>query len=163
MENLEQYIKENREAFDNGVLPEGHRMRFLKRIDKRKGQNVKYLYTALAAIAAVLIFAVIVYRPSSDDMEFSNRAESEYAVLVTSLENDILDLSKKCDKKVAKEAIKAFKNIIFEAIPLSEQLPEELSDIERARILRKYYKEKTDGLNRIKCYLAEQSIPEEEF
>ena len=27
----------------------------------------------------------------------------------------------------------------------------------------KYYKEKTDGLNRIKCYLAEQSIPEKEF
>lgn len=163
MENLEQYIRENREAFDYGMLPEGHKTRFLKRLGKRKRQNVKYLYTALASVAAMLIFAVIVYMPSSDDMNFSNKTESEYAVLVTSLENDILDLSKKCDKKVAKEAIKAFKNIIFEAIPLSEQLPEELSDIEKARILRKYYKEKTDGLNRIKCYLAEQSIPEEEF
>ena len=72
-----------------------------------------------------------------------------------------LYLSKSCNKKSAKEALKASRSVTFEAIPITEQLPEELSDEERAKILRRYYKEKTDGLKRIKTYLAEQSTTDE--
>ena len=49
------------------------------------------------------------------------------------------------------------KSITEEAIPLAEQLPDELSPEKRAEILREYYKAKTASLIQIKTLYAQSA------
>ena len=167
MENLEKYIKENLEKFDYAEMPAGHKERFLEKLsaletnnqsNSRRPSNIVW---RISSVAAILIIALFIGRQSSEEFRVLDENGTEYTTLMTTLENEIIEMSKNCNKKSAKEALKASRSVTFEAIPITEQLPDELSDEERAKILRRYYKEKTDGLKRIKTYLAEQSTAEE--
>ena len=51
------------------------------------------------------------------------------------------------------------KAITEEAIPLAEQLPDELSPEKRAHILREYYKAKTAALKQMKTLYAQSEQP----
>ena len=178
MENLEKYIKENLEKFDSAEMPAGHKERFLEKLsasetnDQSKAKEPlkivqlfrskrSGLIWSFSSVAAILIIALSIGSPSSEEFRVLDENGTEYTTLMITLENEIIEMSKNCNKKSAKEALKASRSVTFEAIPITEQLPDELSDEERAKILRRYYKEKTDGLKRIKTYLAEQSTAEE--
>lgn len=178
MDNLEKYIKDNLDKFEQGEMPTGHKERFFEKLsamemnDKpnaKQSSTIVQLFRrkrkrviwSICSAAAIIIIALFVGRPASEEIKVLDENGVEYTTLMTTLENEIIDLSKSCSKKSAKEALKASRNVTFEAIPITEQLPEELSDEERAKILRRYYKEKTDGLKRIKTYLAEQSTTDE--
>jgi hypothetical protein len=49
--------------------------------------------------------------------------------------------------------------ILYESIPLSEQLPDELSDEEKMEILREYYKEKSNALKSLRLLYAQETNP----
>ena len=167
MENLEKYIKENIKEFDCSEMPAGHKERFLEKLSALETNNqsnsrrLSNIVWSISSVAAILIIALFIGRPSSEEFRVLDENGTEYTTLMTTLENEIIQMSKNCNKKSAKEALKASRSVTFEALPITEQLPDELSDEERAKILRRYYKEKTDGLKRIKTYLAEESTAEE--
>lgn len=173
MDKLEKYITEKRNLIAQNELPDGAKERLFKRLKeagidtssygnkiKQKSsepeKRIRPLHFALGAVAAALIMGIIILTPREEVA----RVEEDYFALMKSLESEILDLAKSCSPKVAKQAIRATERVTFEAIPLSEQLPEEMPELEKARKLRNYYKQKSDGLTKIKVYLAEQAAGE---
>ncbi len=193
MSYLEQYIRDNRAAFDSGELPEGSNERFLNKlqrvqeetVDKEKSvwmnkidkdpkvvsigkkTAVGYIFASVATVAAVFLISFFL-DSKSDSVNGINGLQmvesmtvAEYILLMNTLDEEIVQMSKRCDEKTAKEAVKASKSIKNDAVPLEEQLPEELSERERAEILRRYYKEKAEGLKKVKTFLAVQMMEEE--
>ncbi len=157
MDRLEQYIKDNRESFDFGELPEGSRERLMKKWEKTSGRGLVRLGRVAAGIAASVALAFVFGyavlggggRPSVDYLY-----SQEYISLLTTLDDEIVEMSRCCDSRTAKEAVRAARSIVDDVIPLEDQLPAEISAEERELILREYYQRKAEGLERIKDYLA---------
>ncbi len=186
MGDLEQYIKDNREAFDSGELPAGSRERFMRKLEmvqqnsavdsseksaaSAKRGSLRYIFASVASAAAVLLIAFFIgydgYNENgaadNDNINgmqvVENITVEEYISMMNTLDDEIIEMSRKCDGKIAEEVVKASKSVQKETIPLEDQLPDELSEKKRAEILRQYYKEKTDGLKRIKSFLAVQTV-----
>ena len=150
MDNLEEYIKRNREAFDDQELPEGHLERFEARLGS--GQSVRvWFWTAIAGVAAA-VAAVVIFtgrQPSAPIDWFAEVPEDQASICqayyekMAGLYRDILA----SDVDGSKEAQLAA--IAEETIPLIDQLPEELGAEERAAILKEYYSDLLGGIERI--------------
>lgn len=163
MENLEKYIQDNLEQFDCGEMPQGHQERFMAKLGALQAQEEKReaarprrlftrrsLFTASAAAAAIIIalFATLQPHESGDDYIIGIQ---ELAQEMYMKEAEILQMLPEDEHMM----INSVKSITQEAIPLTEQLPDELSPEKRAEILREYYKAKTAGLKRIKTLYAQ--------
>jgi hypothetical protein len=150
MDSLEEYIKRNREAFDDQELPEGHFERFEARLGS--GQTVRvWFWTAIAGVAAA-VAAVVIFtgrQPSASIDWFAEVPEDQASICqayyekMAGLYQDILA----SDVDGSKEAQLAA--IAEETIPLIDQLPEELGAEERAAILKEYYSDLLGGIERI--------------
>lgn len=170
MENLEKYIQNNLEQFNCGDMPAGHKERFLERLAEadREVNNVpqqdmaspatrrahhifsrRTIFTATSAAAAIIIALSV---------SLFTKGEEEYAIEIQKLakemyleENEILMQFGEDDIYLTNN----IKSITEETIPLSDQLPDDLSPKKRAEILREYYKTKTAALKSIKRLYAE--------
>lgn len=78
------------------------------------------------------------------------------------LEQEIDQLSMKNDTITRIQTRNAVNSITFEAIPMTQQLPKIISPKERAKILKNYYKQKVEGLKKVKTFLAERNNANEE-
>lgn len=162
MENLEKYIQDNLEQFDCGEMPQGHQERFLAKLEAIQTQEHhaapkprhmftrRSLFTASAAAAAIIIALFATLQPHESGDEYIIGIQ-ELAQEMYMEEAEILQILPE-DEHIM---INSVKSITQEAIPLTEQLPDELSPEKRAEILREYYKAKTDGLKRIKTLYAQ--------
>ncbi len=145
MTELERYIIENREGFDSEPVPSGSRERFMAELsaDRRKGR-IRILFTGMTGIAASL--AALLLISSQPDIErelerhYTRLAEKEKELMIM-VENNF-PYEKSMIENIAR-------SITTEAIPLEEQLPDELPLKERRRILNDYYNQK---------YLAMESL-----
>ena len=180
MDNLEKYIKDNTEAFNDAELPEGHLDRFMAKLSskvlepsqdspdlpalraltwKTVGQRSldpagklvsRILWTTLAVAAA---FAVIIFlnRPSTETHDwFANVGNDQIEICQTYYEKagelyEII-LADHPDGSMDESV----NSIADGGIPLVDQLPEELDPDVRAAILKEYYGELLNGLERIK-------------
>lgn len=167
MNDLEKYIKENAGHFNVGEMPQGHKERFLQKLEAQKpdkttqqkaAKSVHNIFGAISAIAAAFVIGYFALKPAPVQNIGAEEDKTDYLMLMHTLESEIAALSKECSESEAKEVAKALKGIMFEAVPLLEQLPDEITDIKRELILRKYYRHKTEGLKRIKEFLTENSI-----
>ena len=140
---------ENR--FDLYDLPEGHEERFLEKLDARtrrqQSRRIAFHWTAVAAAAAVLLLLVLPV--GSRHFRGARTPEAVYCAY--------LDQIGSCYEQLARnDQVDAFAweatlaSLTQETIPLVDQLPEEMSDREKTRILKKYYGELLDGANRLK-------------
>lgn len=163
MENLEKYIQDNLEDFNCGEMPQGHQDRFLAKLGALQAHEEKKasarphrlftrrsLFTASAAAAAIIIALFATLQPAEEQdtyfIQIQKLAQEMYLE-----EAEILHMLPE-DEHIM---INSVKSITHEAIPLTEQLPDELSPEKRAEILREYYKAKTAGLKRIKTLYAQ--------
>ena len=162
MENLEKYIQNNLGQFNTGEMPVGHQERFMAKLKTAQGAperkaprlfSRRSLFAAAGAAAAIIIAFVLT--PGS-----TTSTEEEYSIEIQEMaqemymeEADILKMLGGKDQNI----INSIKSITEEAIPLSEQLPAELSQEKRAEILREYYKAKTAALKnfRVLAYTDE--------
>lgn len=176
MSNLEEYIKQNLEAFDDQELPDGHLERFeakLAGLEERPalrqssgttqeissgtaqqpGQRpVKiWWWTAIAGVAAaVAAVAIFINQPTTSQKDwFADIPEDQASICqayydqMAVMYSDIL----MTDVDGSKEA--QLMTIAEETIPMIDQLPEELGEEERALILKEYYSDLLEGIEKI--------------
>ncbi|MBO6220666.1 MAG: hypothetical protein J6N46_01905 [Bacteroidales bacterium] len=203
MDNLNQYINRNREAFDDKDLPEGHLDRFEERLgshslNNRSGRLWRVLTGSEAAlreqgttirdrviklrgnrrrigwaigIAAALAALVTIGWPAGEEFPsgfgkgdegssiiigsptkdwFAGVGNDQFEICTTyydkvaELYEDLLRTSPDSDLQNTLELISE------ENIPLIEQLPEEMEPEARAEVLKEYYGNLLDGLERIR-------------
>lgn len=174
MEKLEKIVKENREEFDNETLLDGDLERFRAKLatsnivieeykperrikinsslPRRKSSFWKVTLIPLAATLIILYGVNLVIRSLSKDNDLRN-IYVEYINDLNTLSTEIESIA--IDKEGASMIVN---NITFEAIPLTNQLPNELSNDEKAKIIREYYNQRLDGVRKFKTLLADSMI-----
>ncbi len=163
MDELEKYIKDNIHKFNEGKMPQGHKEEFMNKINELENKKIGiigfrriiwYTSLAVAAIAIAFIIKNISINKSDSAIEVIN-----YAQILEQQEKEILSLTKEMDPETFVEMENTMNIILYESIPLSEQLPDELSDEEKMEILREYYKEKSNALKSLKLLYAQETNP----
>lgn len=150
MDKIEKYIVEHRQEFDSDAAPAGSRERFmaaaqaLAQAQKRR-RRARVLSLSLAGLAAacIAVFMVLFSQPDlSRELERQHKrlAEKESEIMI------LADQEFPQDKEMIINTIRA---ILVEAIPLEEQLPEEISMKEKNEILKSYYDRKYAALENL--------------
>lgn len=163
MDELEKYIKDNIHKFNEGKMPQGHKEEFMNKINELENKKIgiigfrriiRYTSLAVAAIAIAFIIKNISINKSDSAIEVIN-----YEQILEQQEKEILSLTKEMDPETFVEMKNTMNIILYESIPLSEQLPDELSDEEKMEILREYYKEKSNALKSLRLLYAQETNP----
>ncbi len=171
MENLEKYIQDNLEQFNCGEMPSGHQERFLARLAEAQEEaqtrkqapaprriphlfSRKAIFAATSAAAAIIIALVAIMGTKGQEDDYTTGIQ-ELAQEMYMEEAETLMLFSEEDQYMVTNV----KSITNEAIPLADQLPDELSPEQRAEILRKYYKAKTAAIKEIKTLYAQSDQP----
>ena len=178
MNNLEEYIRLNREAFDEQELPEGHLVRFEDRLagqmagrkDSETGRKgriyrpFKWLRFATVAVAAAVV-AVVILMPGQAWHD-GNVARHDGNVAghkdwFAGVGDDQLEICQAYYGKMAEfyetilngdfdgTRLSELEAIAGEGIPLVDQLPEEIDPETRAAVLKEYYGALLDGMDRL--------------
>lgn len=162
MDNLRNFIGQHRSDFETDALPEGHRERFLRKLgetEPRKAPDARPVFplrwriAALSAAAAVLVGIFLMQdRMAPDPVTLEIMA---YNRNLDSLTHDIMDICRRTDGDTS-QVNEVIRIIGGEAIPLYDQLPEELSDEEKARILRRYFNLKLKAVKQLRAHISEE-------
>ena len=149
MTELERFIIDNREEFDSMPVPENSRERFMASVaaEKRK-RRIRFASIASTGIAAsfAAVFALS-YEPDMADI-----LEKHYT-RIAETELDIISLAETNHPYEIDEVMNSIHAITFEAIPLEEQLPDELPVKERIKVLNEYYNQKYEALKSLMAEL----------
>ena len=114
------------------------------------------LSPAICAVAAVLL----VKNFSSDD--YLNQIELSYRHNLLKLGRELTLDSQSLEQYNQEEALYSISTIVEEDGQLMAlQLPDNLSKKEKQRIIKEYYNQKMEGLNKIKTFIAMNNIEEE--
>ena len=147
MDKIEKYIVEHRAEFDSSA-PAGSRERFMAAAQaqaqkrRRRARVISLSFAGLAA-ACTAVFMVLFSQPDlSHELERHHKrlAEKESEIMI------LADQEFPQEKELILNTIRA---ILVEAIPLEEQLPEELSVKEKREILKSYYDRKYAALENL--------------
>ncbi len=142
MTELERYISKNHDAFDSEPVPAGSRERFMAIVtaEKRK-RRIRIMSLAISGMAAALAILLTV----CVDPDISKELKRHHTRLAEK-ENEILAMVERDYPDETDMVINTLRSIISEAIPLEEQLPDELPVKEKSRILEDYYESKYSAL-----------------
>ena len=150
MDRLEQYIKDNRNSFDTEILPSGSRERFMARLEtEKKARRLRPVWLSVPISAAAAVAAVALslsYFRVDREIERSISAMNSQEAQVIALVEEI------CPEEMD-AVMNSIRSITAEAIPFTDQLPDELPERERVMIIKEYYSRKTEALqNLMTCY-----------
>lgn len=132
--------------------PSGSRERFMAKLEAekpgRKVVNFRSVWLSAAVSAAAVVVAVIAFSYSGVDRDIEksilamSRQEAQVIALVEEVCPQEMDI-----------VMNSIRAITFEAIPFTDQLPDELPEKERVRIIRDYYGRKIEALQDLMaCY-----------
>lgn len=147
MRELEKYISDNIGYFDSEPVPEGSKARFMAALSAEKKKR-RMKVTRLSFFPAAAVLAVFVTLSSRPD--FSRELQRHHKRLAEK-ECEILALAERDFPHEARMLRTSIRSITHEAIPLEAQLPEEMPEKEKRRILNDYYNRKHAALE---CLLA---------
>ena len=141
MNKLEEYIRTHASQLDTALPPSGVEEQFLERWEAgEKGRKRKIYYFAFSAAAAVaLVLALLPWKSWS----LGNNPDAVYEHYLAAVA-DAWEVAA-CDE----EAAAMLGSLTDEAIPLRDQLPDELSSREQAAILRAHYGDLLSGVDKI--------------
>ena len=145
MDKIEKYIAEHRSEFDSSA-PVGSRERFMAAAQaqkrRRRARMFSISFAGLAA-ACTAVFMVLFSQP-----DLSHELERHHKRLAEK-ESEIMILADQEFPQEKESILNTIRAILVEAIPLEEQLPEELSVKEKSEILKSYYDRKYAALENL--------------
>lgn len=136
--------------FDLYDLPAGHEERFLEKWDAamaaKRRKRVVFRWTTLAAAAAAVAFLLIL--PGNRHFFGARTPEAVYCAYLdqVSAYYELLAENESYDEGAWEQALASLTD---ETIPLFDQLPEDMPDRQKTRILKQYYGELLDGAKRL--------------
>lgn len=141
MTELERYISSNAGAFDSEPVPAGSRERFMARVAaqkrKRRIRFAGMVSTGIAAAASVMMTLIM------PDISWEL---GRHHIRLAEQEKRIMSIVERDYPMEMENVTNIIRSITHEAIPLEDQLPDELSRRERSRILNDYYNTKHAAL-----------------
>ena len=146
MDQIEKYIVEHRHEFDFEAAPSGSRERFMaaaQALKRRRSARVLSLSFAGLAAACTAVFMVLFSQP-----DLSHELERQHKRLAEK-ESEIMILAEQEFPHEKELILNTIRAILVEAIPLEDQLPEELSVKEKREILKSYYDRKYAALENL--------------
>ena len=146
MDKIEKYIAEHRHEFDSDVAPSGSRERFMAAAQAQKRRRrVRVISLSFAGLAAACtaVFMVLFSQP-----DLSHELERHHKRLAEK-ESEIMILAEQEFPQEKELILNTIRAILVEAIPLEDQLPEELSVKEKSEILQSYYDRKYAALENL--------------
>ena len=168
MDELKKYICEHRDEFDSvplsspsplspsllspslssPSLPSGSKERFMANVRRRMLRRV--FYVCASSVAAVLTVVAVLKYETDESLNVARMVQkmADCEVEIMSM----VELHNPYDVEVASSTIRS---ITDEAIPLAALLPEELPSKERMRILKEYYGQKIEALERVRLAYLE--------
>lgn len=141
MTELEQYIRSHAEEFDVKEPAQGHEDRFLARLEeaqkpaRRPWRVVWGTVAAAAALSALFVVNAV-------------RRNSPEAIYLTYMDR-VSQLYSACPADAGTDWDETLASLTEEATPLFLQLPEEMSRLEKARILRAHYASLLEGAKQL--------------
>ena len=147
MDKIEKYIAEHRSEFDSSA-PAGSRERFLAAAQsqaqkrRRRARVISLSFAGLAA-ACTAVFMVLFSQP-----DLSHELERHHKRLAEK-ESEIMILAEQEFPQEKELILNTIRAILVEAIPLEDQLPEELSVKEKSEILMSYFDRKYAALENL--------------
>ncbi|MBQ2874731.1 MAG: hypothetical protein IJE85_05485 [Bacteroidales bacterium] len=144
MSGIEKYIRENIEAFDAYPAPEGSRKAFLKKVKAERSRGgLRAIVITVSSMAAAAAIAFTFFQGSLE-----RDIERQYRKLA-SKETEILTLIAETSPENLESVMNTIRAVTSEAVPLEEQLPEEMEEKSRKQILKEYYGIKYKALETI--------------
>ncbi|MDO4735626.1 MAG: hypothetical protein Q4B21_01210 [Bacteroidia bacterium] len=163
MDQLEKFITDNIEQFNDGQMPAADKELFNKKLKESELQKVSKIgfariirMTSVAVAAIVLVFIVknVTITKEAKTIDVVN-----YTQQLAKEGDEILNLYKEMAPEALEELKSTLNIVLHESIPLNEQLPDELSADKKALILREYYKQKSEALKSLKLLYAQETNP----
>ena len=151
MNNLETYIRTNRPDFDVCPPPENSRMRFTEKLkQERRKRLMKVISLSLTTVAAASVAIFL----ASNHTNVSGTLIQQHKLLADK-EMEVTDVVNKNIMQENESILDAIRLITADVIPLEEQLPPELPDKEKVRIIKEYYSQKTMALEQLRSQYIE--------
>lgn len=142
MTELEKYIGMNLESFDSEPVPSGSRERFMAAVAaEKKTRRIKVISMAFTGMAAAFTLFLMLF----NEPDLSRELKRQHTRLAA-MENKIMNVAESVCPFEVDIVANTIRSITFEAIPLEDQLPEDLSEKDRIRILNDYYDKKYSAL-----------------
>jgi len=141
MTELEQYIRSHAEEFDVKEPAQGHEDRFLARLEeaqkpaRRPWRVVWGTVAAAAALSALFVLNAV-------------RRNTPEAIYLTYMDQ-VSQLYSACPADAGTDWDDTLASLTEEANPLFLQLPEEMSRMQKARILKAHYASLLDGAKQL--------------
>lgn len=155
MMELNKYFKDHAGEFDDYELPEGNEVRFGKLLEAEDMRKILYkkrlkwvLVTCAAAVAALLLVLNI---PSSDSRDWFAAVGDDPVEVYMAYSQTAAELCREIYSENFDPSVEnAIQSLTQEPVTMLEQLPEAMSDAEKAAILKDYYGKLLNGLTELK-------------
>ena len=176
MDKLEEYFKLNREAFDDQEVPEGHRGRFEERLEtlryaqgyrmaaqgakvasrKIRSKTPLVWLASIASAAAVIAAAIFINRaaidsPADKAIDWFLGVGDDQALICQTYYSKAAEIYEEALRGGIDESTEwQMALMLRDDAALIDQLPDEMSNEERAEVLKDYYGALLDGMNKMK-------------
>lgn len=155
MDNLKNFIEENRGGFENEQLLSGHKERFMKRLSATKSDpKIVFMpYWAKLAIASAIVIMLAI--PVFVNNRITKLESGEYYAQMLSEQSDrIEEMASGLEPGEKLNVESTLRQLEEEIVPITDQLPESISSRERREIIKGYYTNKLEGADRLEKYVA---------
>ena len=170
-DKLEELFEQSRMDMEEIQLPEGHRERFLKKLEAKPsfirrvkawlGDNTAGRRAAWAIAPALCILALVLFLGKDNSEASLRQMESGYVTSLQALGNQLLEEGGNLSDPDLEDLNYSISSILSDEDGLMAlQLPENLSKKEKQQIIKEYYNRKMEGLKRIQTFIAMNSETE---
>ncbi|NCB19936.1 MAG: hypothetical protein EOM61_10000 [Bacteroidia bacterium] len=155
MGNIKEFISSNKNLFENDPLPQGHRERFMKKAEKQKTSISKMRIIRVVSLAAILMLLASPLIFLHKQEVICNGSQVDYNTLIQEQAYEIKKLSEQLNQMDKDLVIGTLNQLVTEAVPFEEQLPDYLLEKERRMLQDSYYCPRIEGIKRLKDYVAD--------
>jgi hypothetical protein len=155
MDNLKNFIEENRGGFENEQLLSGHKERFMKRLSATKSDpKIVFMpYWAKLAVASAIVILLAI--PVFVNNRITKLESGEYYAQMLSEQSDRIEkMATGLDPGEKLNVESTLRQLEEETVPFADQLPESITSRERREIIKGYYTNKLEGADRLEKYVA---------